>query len=185
MPDNLAEKVLERQKTQAQKRAAAPPASGGSANPTEVKELKIKLSHKDKEIRELKQKLQDQQVFLDQKDRLLKEVEKERDNLIQSNETLNAKADSMAETMKKNNVQFDAKQFEAKQSAGSGGAEATQKQNLIDAYKQKLSKAQRDLDAKIRELQEKDQKYQNLKDQMDRNDRILKKHMDENQQLKR
>jgi len=51
----------------------------GSANPAEVKDLKIKLSHKDKEIRELQQKLKDQQVFLDQNDKQLKEAEKERD----------------------------------------------------------------------------------------------------------
>lgn len=130
MPNDLAEKVLERQKTQAQKRAAAPPAAsggGGSANPAEVKDLKIKLSHKDKEIRELQQKLKDQQVFLDKKDKQLKEVEKERDNLLLSNESLNAKADSMAETLKKNNVEFDNKQFEAKQAASTGGAEAAQK----------------------------------------------------------
>jgi len=34
-------------------------------------------------------------------------------------------------------------------------------------------------------MQEKDQKYLNLKQASDRNDRILKKHMDENQTLKR
>ena len=147
--------MLERQKTQAQKRALAPSSAGASASPGEVKELKIKLSHKDKEIRELQQKLKDQQVFLDGKDRQLKEVEKERDNLAIQNETLSAKADSMAETMKQNNVEFDSKQFEAKQGAASG-ADGAQKQGLIDAYKQKLSKAQRDLDAKIREMQEKE-----------------------------
>ena len=60
-------------------RALAPPSSaGGSASAGEVKELKIKLSHKEKEIRELQQKLKDQQVFLDQKDRQLREAEKER-----------------------------------------------------------------------------------------------------------
>ena len=114
LPDDLQSRVLERQKTQAQKRALAPPSAGASASPGEVKELKIKLSHKDKEIRELQQKLKDQQVFLDGKDRQLKEVEKERDNLAIQNETLSAKADSMAETMKQNNVEFDNKQFEAK-----------------------------------------------------------------------
>lgn len=44
-------------------------ASAGGANPQEVKELKIKLSHKEKEIRELTQKLRDNQVYLDQKDK--------------------------------------------------------------------------------------------------------------------
>ena len=58
------------------------------------------------------------------------------------------------------------------------------KQGLVDAYKAKLSKAQRDLDAKIREMQEKDQRYQALKAEIERNGRILKKHMDENQKLK-
>lgn len=71
--------------------------------------------------------MKDQQVFLDKKDKQLKEVEKERDNLLLSNESLNAKADSMAETLKKNNVEFDNKQFEAKQAASTGGAEAAQK----------------------------------------------------------
>jgi len=57
----------------------------------------------------------------------------------------------MAETMKQNNVEFDAKQFEAKQGAVAG-AEVAEKKSLIDAYKQKLTKAQRELDAKIREM---------------------------------
>ena len=60
MPDDLSAKFLEKQKTQAVKaekkeaaqQVAARPAAGG-ANPAEVKDLKIKLSHKDKEIREL------------------------------------------------------------------------------------------------------------------------------------
>lgn len=185
MPEDLASRVLERQKTQAQKRALAPPsAAGGTASAGEVKELKIKLSHKDKEIRELNQKLKDQQVFLDQKDRQLKEVEKERDALMLQNETMTAQKEKMVETLKQNNVEFDSKQFEAK-AGGSTAAEVAQKQGLIEAYKAKLSKAQRDLDAKIRETQEKDQKYHTLKEQVERNDRILKKHMDENQQLKR
>lgn len=74
----------------AQKRALAPPSSsgGGGASAGEVKDLKIKLSHKDKEIRELQQKLKDQQVFLDQKDRQLKEAEKESDNLRIQNESI-------------------------------------------------------------------------------------------------
>ena len=100
------------------------------------------------------------------------------------NETMAAQNEKMAETLKQNNVEFDNKQFEAK-SGGSSSAEVAQKQGLIEAYKAKLSKAQRDLDAKIREMQEKDQRYQALKAQVERNDRILKKHMDENQNLKR
>jgi chromosome segregation ATPase len=98
------------------------------------------------------------------------------------NETMAAQNEKMAETLKQNNVEFDSKQFEAK--AGGGSADSA-KQSLIEAYKAKLTKAQRELDAKIREMQEKDQRYQALKDQVERNDRILKKHMDENQQLKR
>lgn len=88
------------------------------------------------------------------------------------------------ETLKTNNVEFDSKQFEAK-AAGASSADVAQKQGLIDAYKQKLTKAQRDLDSKIREMQEKDQRLQNLKQEVDRTQRILKKHMDENQALKR
>jgi len=59
MPDELSAKFLEKQKTQevkAQKRQAAQQvavSSSGPANPAEVKDLKIKLSHKDREIREL------------------------------------------------------------------------------------------------------------------------------------
>ena len=124
LPDDLASRVLERQKTQAQKRALAPPsASGGTASAGEVKDLKIKLSHKDKEIRELQQRLKDQQVFLDQKDRQLKEVEKERDTLGLQNETMAAQHEKMVETLKQNNVEFDSKQFEAK-AGGSGSGDA-------------------------------------------------------------
>ena len=68
----------------------------------------------------------------------------------------------MAEKLKTNNIEFDTKQFEAKPGGGQS-AEVAQKQGLIEAYKAKLSKAQRDLDAKIREMQEKDQRYQALK----------------------
>ena len=62
VPDDLGAKFLEKQKTQevkaekkqAAQRAAAPPSSaGGGANPAEVKDLKIKLSHKEREVREL------------------------------------------------------------------------------------------------------------------------------------
>lgn len=116
VPGDLSARVLEKQKTQqaaqASKRASAPPSSaGGSANAGEVKDLKIKLSHKEKEIRELQQKLKDQQVFLDQKDRQLREAEKERDNLALQSE-------SMADKLKTNNIEFDAKQFEAKPGGG-------------------------------------------------------------------
>ena len=110
LPADLASRVLERQKTQAQKRAQAPSAApSGTASAGEVKELKIKLSHKDKEIRELHQKLKDQQVFLDQKDRQLKEVEKERDGLALQSETMAAQNEKMAEALKQNNVEFDNK----------------------------------------------------------------------------
>ena len=58
VPDDLGARFLEKQKTeevkaqkkQAVKQVAAP---SGAANPAEVKDLKIKLSHKDREIREL------------------------------------------------------------------------------------------------------------------------------------
>ena len=116
VPGDLAARVLERQKTQqaaqAQRRALAPPSSAaGAASAGEVKELKIKLSHKEKEIRELQQKLKDQQVFLDQKDRQLREAERERDNLALQSE-------SMAEKLKTNNIEFDLKQFDAKPGGG-------------------------------------------------------------------
>ena len=41
------------------------------------------------------------------------------------------------------------------------------------------------MDGKIREMQEKDEKYRALKQASDRNEKILRKHMDENQALKR
>ena len=41
------------------------------------------------------------------------------------------------------------------------------------------------MDQKIREGQEKDEKYRALKQASDRNEKILRKHMDENQALKR
>ena len=59
----------------------------------------------------LQQKLKDQQVFIDQKDRQLREAEKERDNLALQSE-------SMADKLKTNNIEFDTKQFEAKPGGG-------------------------------------------------------------------
>jgi len=57
--------------------------------------------------------------------------------------------------------------------------------NLIDQYKSKLMKAQQSLDAKIRELQYKDSKMNDLQQVMQRNDKLLKKTMNENQNLKK
>ena len=57
MPDDISAKFLQKQKTdevKAEKRqAAARVAPSGPANPAEVKDLKIKLSHKEREVREL------------------------------------------------------------------------------------------------------------------------------------
>ena len=58
------------------------------------------MSHKDKEIRELTQKLKEQAAVMDKKDKLLKETEREKDSL-----TL--KIEAMTEHMKSNSVEFD------------------------------------------------------------------------------
>ena len=67
-----------------------------------MRELKIKLSHRDREIRELQQRLKDQQLFLDKKEKQVVELEKERDNLA-------LKSESMSEKLKTNNIEFDSK----------------------------------------------------------------------------
>ena len=127
------------------KAVSAPTASGGGgANPAEVRELKIKLSQRDRELRDLQQKLKDQQIIIDQRDKTIKEIEKEKDNI-----TL--KSESMAEKLKSNNIEFDGKDFEAKPGQGQS-QEAAQKSGLIDQYKLKLSKAQKDLDSKVKEI---------------------------------
>lgn len=126
LPNDLNERVLERQKTQqeaAQRRqsimAPSPAASSqGGANPQEIKELKIKLSHKEKEIRELTQKLRDNQVYLDNKDKQLKELTTECDSL-------NLKCEAMAAKLKENNVEFDAKAFEPKPATAAADAKDT------------------------------------------------------------
>ena len=57
MPAGFQEK-LEAKKIEPVKKLTAPVAQGlGGANPQEVKELKIKVSHKEREIRELTQQL--------------------------------------------------------------------------------------------------------------------------------
>lgn len=78
------------------------PTQSGSSDPGEVRELKIKLSHRDREIRELQQRLKDQQLFLDKKEKQVSELEKERDNLA-------LKSESMSEKLKSNNIEFDSK----------------------------------------------------------------------------
>lgn len=152
--------------------AAAPTAGGGGANPQEVRELKIKLSHREKEIRELTQKLRDNEVFLKRKDAELKEAEKERDALSQ-------KCEAMLEQLKSNNVEFNEKAFEPKD----GGA--APKGSLLEQYKAKLAKAQKELEARLKEIQERDSKLVQLRTSVDRNDRLLRKHVAENQSLKK
>ena len=107
IPSNLGEIIAERQKVSdtAKPKQLKAPTSGGSADPNELRELKIKLSHRDREIRELNQRLKDQQLFLDKKEKQVAELEKERDNLA-------LKSESMGEKLKSNNIDFDSKQFD-------------------------------------------------------------------------
>ena len=88
----------------------------------------------------------------------------------------------MSEKLKASGVEFDSSQFEGKAAATS---DAGQKAGIIDQYKAKLAKARQDLDAKIKEIQEKDQKFLALKQAGERDEKILKKHMEENQKLKK
>jgi hypothetical protein len=111
-----------------QKRPVA--AALGGANPQEVKDLKIKLSHKDKEIRELKSKLGNQQVFLDEKTRQIKEVEIERDSMM-------IKIDAMAKKLKESNIEFE------DPNAGKtiGKPNNALSNTLLEQYKGKLQKS--------------------------------------------
>ena len=103
IPENLMEQIAERsKKTETKVKALQAPTHSGSADPGEVKELKIKLSHRDREIRELTQRLKDQQLFLEKKEKLVSELEKEKD-------TLALITESMAEKLKSNNIEFDSK----------------------------------------------------------------------------
>lgn len=100
----------------------------GGADPAEIKTLKIKLSHKEKEIRDLQQKLKDQSVFNDKKDKAVKEAEQERDALAVQVDALKAK-------LKENNIEFDGKV------AGDGKSKIPGAQissTLIEQYKSKL-----------------------------------------------
>ena len=80
-------------------------------------------------------------MFLDKKDKMLKEAEKERDNLILQTE-------AMGEKLKSNNIEFDAGAFAPKTggdpnqsfTSASGGA-GKPSAGLIEQYKAKLSKA--------------------------------------------
>lgn len=76
--------------------------------------------------------MRDQQIFLDKKDRQLKEAEKERDDLVVHNE-------AMGEKLKSNNIEYAPKPAESK--AGSGPSPAPVKSGLIEQYKAKLGKA--------------------------------------------
>jgi hypothetical protein len=104
IPSNLMEQIAERSKKPEPVKAISmqAPTQSGSADPTELKELKIKLSHRDREIRELTQRLKDQQLFLDKKEKQVLELEKEKDSLA-------LKSESMAEKLKTNNIEFDNK----------------------------------------------------------------------------
>jgi chromosome segregation ATPase len=178
LPADLVERVMEQQqlkKESSEKKQKAITTAGGSGSSQDVKDLKIKLSHKERELRELQQKLRDQQIFLDKTKKQLQETEKEKDQLA-------LKSEAMAEKLKSNNIEFDSNQFEGKAAASS---EVGQKSSIIDQYKAKLAKARQDLDAKIKEIQEKDQKFLSLKQAAERDEKILKKHMEENQRLKK
>ena len=50
----------------------------------------------------------------------------------------------MAEKLKSNNLEFDSKAFEKKEAANS--QDVNSKQNIIEQYKSKLAKAQKELD---------------------------------------
>jgi hypothetical protein len=52
IPENLLEQIAERSKKSEKPKALQAPSHSGS-DPAEIKDLKIKLSHRDREIREL------------------------------------------------------------------------------------------------------------------------------------
>ena len=69
----------------------------------------------------------------------------------------------MAEKLKSNNIEFDQKKFEQKPAGDNINAPNLQNLNLIDQYKVKLAKAQKDLDQKLKEIQSRDKAILDLK----------------------
>ena len=119
--------------------------------------------------------MRDNDVFLKQKDAALKDAEKDRD-------LLTLKCEAMLEQLKSNNIEFNEKGFEQK---AEKDAAAAPKGSLLEQYKARLAKAQKELETRTKEVQDRDAKLVQLRATVDRNDRLLRKRVEETNSLKK
>ena len=101
-----------------------------------------------------------------------REIEKERDELILQNETLQKLLDE-------NNIKGQSQMHQAPTTSGK------RTQTLIDEYKAKIAKFQSESEKKTAELLAKSKKIAELQSQMKRDEGVLKKAVEENAKIKK
>eukprot|EP00347_Sterkiella_histriomuscorum_P016618 403352497 len=138
----------------------------GSINFQEVRDLKISMSRKEKELKDLKEQLQQALVKSNEKDQQIELLQQERDNLRLKNEI-------MSECLDKNNIKFQQPE------------DNKPSMSLIDEYKTKLQFMQKELDRREKELQDKNKLAGSLQLQIQTDSEVMRKHIEENQRLKR
>ena len=96
-------------------------------------------------------------------------MEKERD-------LMTNKCEALLEQLKSNNIEVDQSDFKTEESLV---------QQQLHAVESKLAFMQSELDTKTKEVRERDSKLAQLRATVDRNDRLLKKLVEENSKLEK
>lgn len=107
-------------------------------NTTELRDIKVKLSRKETELKEIKDILQQLYDKLAKRDAEVTDLQRERDSLRLKNEI-------MAEHISKNNIEIDPSYEKA----------ASDKLSVVEEYMVKLDKMSKELDKKNQELRDK------------------------------
>ena len=172
LPDNIQAIVADQQKAQEQKKSRqsiqmtqSQQVSNSGASSQDLRDLKVKLAKKEQECKDLNSKIQHLNTILSMKENHAKELESEKDQIAM-------RCDALTEKLKNAGVEVPPEPTKEKQ-------DSLINQTIVLQYKAKLEKAQKYNDQQTREIQEKDQKIISLKQQLDRNEKILKQKMSE------
>ena len=111
----------------------------------ELRDIKVKLSRKETELKDVKDILQQLYAKIDMKEIEITNLQRERDALRLKNEI-------MSEHIGKNNIEIDPAYEQA----------ANEKLSLVEEYMQKLDRLQKELDKKSQEVQNKNKQIGEL-----------------------
>ena len=133
----------------------------------ELRDIKVKLSRKETELKDVKDILQQLYAKIDMKEIEITNLQRERDALRLKNEI-------MSEHIGKNNIEIDPAYEQA----------ANEKLSLVEEYMQKLDRLQKELDKKSQEVQNKNKQIGELQAKKQIDDQLLNRQLEDIKKLK-